>query len=237
MPIKNVFLHLMPSKNYAVIVAGGQGTRMGNAVPKQFLELNGKPVLYHTIKAFREALPDIELILVLPVQQISYAQMILQNFKNGIDITVVSGGATRYHSVQNGLAGIPEDAIVFVHDGVRPLVSKAVIMRCLESATVHGTAIPVIDATDSVRIVEGEHSRPIDRRKLRMVQTPQTFKASILLPAMRQPYQEAFTDEATVVELSGHSLKMVAGDKSNLKITTQDDMTIAAALMWAKEIS
>lgn len=231
------FCSIMSSKNYAVIVAGGQGTRMGNAVPKQFLELNGKPVLYHTIKAFSEALPDINIILVLPAQQISYTQMILQNFKNGLAITVVSGGETRYHSVQNGLASIPDDAIVFVHDGVRPLVSKAMIMRCWEGANINGTAIPVIAATDSVRVVDGERSRPIDRSKLRMVQTPQTFKASILLPAMRQPYQDEFTDEATVVELFGHSVNMVEGEKTNLKITTQDDMTIAGALMWAKEIS
>lgn len=227
----------MYSKCYAVIVAGGQGTRMGNAVPKQFLDLNGKPVLYHTVKAFREAIPSVHIILVLPAQQISYAHMILQYFNNGIDITVVPGGETRYHSVQNGISGIPDDAIIFVHDGVRPLVSKAIILRCLAAANEYGSAIPAINATDSVRVIDGTHSQPIDRSKLKMVQTPQTFKASILLPAMQQPYQDTFTDEATVVEYYGQSVTLVEGEKSNLKITTQDDMTIASALMWAKDIS
>lgn len=222
---------MQPTPVYAVIVAGGQGTRMGTAVPKQFLELNGKPVLYHTIQAFRRAFEDIHIVLVLPPHQISYAQMVLQAFPERIDVTLVSGGETRFHSVQNGLEGIPDDAIVMVHDGVRPLVSTALIKRCCGQAMEKGSAVPAIAATDSMRILEGDRSTPLERNNIRLIQTPQTFKASILLPAMRQAYQECFTDEATVVEQFGEAIFLIEGEKHNIKITTPEDLTIAEALM------
>ena len=222
-------------ETFAVIVAGGQGTRMGTAVPKQFLELNGKPVLYHTIQAFITALPSVHLILVLPEHQISYAQMILASFPERIDLSIVAGGATRFQSVANGINGIPEDAIVFVQDGVRPLISTDLIKRCYLQAVEKGSAIPCIPVADSVRIVKNEESEPVDRSKLRIIQTPQTFRASILLPDMRQPYQESFTDEATVVEHYGQQVYLIEGEKSNIKITTPEDMLVAEALIRARE--
>ncbi|HTN45404.1 MAG TPA: 2-C-methyl-D-erythritol 4-phosphate cytidylyltransferase [Flavipsychrobacter sp.] len=217
---------------YAVIVAGGQGTRMGTAVPKQFLELNGHPVLYHTIRAFQKAIEDVQIILVLPEHHISYAQMVLQSFSERIDITIVAGGETRFHSVKKGLQGIPDNSIIMVHDGVRPLVSAALIRSCCEQAKEKGSAIPAIAATDSIRILEGAASRQIDRTLVRLVQTPQTFKASILLPVMEQDYQDGFTDEATVAEYSGIPIHLIEGEKRNLKITTQEDLIIAE--VWMK---
>jgi 2-C-methyl-D-erythritol 4-phosphate cytidylyltransferase len=221
---------------YAVIVAGGQGTRMGTAVPKQFLELDGKPVLYHTINAFVKALAQVRIVLVLPAHQISYAQMVLQSFPERIDLTIVSGGETRFHSVQNGLKDIPEDAVVMVHDGVRPLVSTELIERCYKQALEQGSAIPAIAVTDSMRLITEEGTEPVDRSQLRVIQTPQTFKASILLPAMQQHYQQSFTDEATVVEALGEEVFLIEGDKRNIKITTPEDLIVAEALIKAREI-
>jgi 2-C-methyl-D-erythritol 4-phosphate cytidylyltransferase len=208
---------------------------MGTAVPKQFLELQGKPVLYHTIRAFAEAIPGIKIVLVLPAHQISYAQMVLQAFPERIDLTIVAGGETRFHSVRNGLVDIPEDAVVMVHDGVRPLVTADLILRCYQQALAAGSAIPSIAVADSMRIVKNGGSQPVDRSQLRIIQTPQTFRASILLPAMQQAYSDAFTDEATVVEAAGGTVQLVEGERSNIKITTPEDMLIAEALLRAKE--
>lgn len=222
-------------KKYAVIVAGGKGVRMGSAVPKQFLPLNGHPILYHTIKAFADAYADMQLVLVLPQDQLSYAQMVLQSFPERIDITIVAGGETRYHSVQNGLKVVDADSIVFVHDGVRPLVTTELIRRCYEQAADKGSAIPAIAVADSMRILEDEDSRPIDREQMRIIQTPQTFKAEVILPVFEQEYQAAFTDEATVVEAYGDNVYLVQGERSNIKVTTPEDMIVAEALLKARE--
>ena len=205
-------------KKYAVIVAGGKGVRMGSAVPKQFLPLNGQPILYHTLKAFIEAYSDMHLVLVLPQYQLSYAQMVLQSFPDRIDINIVAGGETRYHSVQNGLKVVEKDSIVFVHDGVRPLVTPALIQRCYEQALEKGSAIPAIPVADSMRIIEDEDSQPIDREQMRIIQTPQTFRSEIILPAFEQEHQPSFTDEATVVEAYGDVVYLVHGERSNIKI-------------------
>lgn len=221
---------------YAVIVAGGQGTRMGTAIPKQFLDLNGHSVLFHTIHAFVEAIPDVHIVLVLPSHQLSYAQIVLQSFPNRIDLTLVSGGETRFQSVCNGIRDIPSNAIIMVHDGVRPLVSKALIQRCLQEALIHGSAIPVISVVDSMREIGDQGtSFPINRDRLRIVQTPQTFRASILLSSMQQSYQDSFTDEATVVEAWGEKVHLVEGERNNIKITTPDDLRFAKALLNENE--
>jgi 2-C-methyl-D-erythritol 4-phosphate cytidylyltransferase len=220
-----------PKSIHVVITAGGQGTRMGTAVPKQFLDLAGKPVLYHTIKAFADAVPGINIILVLPPHQISYAQMVLQAFEERIDLTITAGGETRYHSVQNGLARLPEDSLILVHDGVRPLVSKNLILQCLAQAAQNGSAIPALTATDSMRLVQQSSIIPLNRDRVRIIQTPQTFRGSVLLPAFRQPYNESFTDEASVVEAAGGTIFLVKGEKRNLKITTPEDLAIAEALL------
>lgn len=224
-----------PMDKYAVIVAGGKGLRMGNALAKQFLPLAGKPVLYHTIKAFTNVYADVKLVLVLPQDQLSYAQIVLQAFPDGIDMTIVAGGATRFHSVQNGLAVVSNDAVVFVHDGVRPLVSAALIQACYEQALQKGSAIPAIPVADSMRMVDGDNSTPVNREQMRSIQTPQTFRADVLLPAFAQEYSEAFTDEATVVEAYGTQVYLIAGEKSNIKLTTPEDMMMAEYMLKEKE--
>jgi 2-C-methyl-D-erythritol 4-phosphate cytidylyltransferase len=221
---------------YAVIVAGGKGLRMGNAVAKQFLPLAGKPVLYHTIKTFIDAYADIKLVLVLPEEQLSYAQMVLQAFPDRQDMTIVTGGVTRFHSVQNGLKEVNDNAIVFVHDGVRPLVSAQLIRACYEQAVEKGSAIPAIPVADSMRMVEGDNSNPVNREHMRSIQTPQTFRADILLPAFQQEYTEAFTDEATVVEAYGAQVYLIEGEKRNIKLTTPEDMMIAEIMLREKEV-
>ncbi|MBC9912647.1 2-C-methyl-D-erythritol 4-phosphate cytidylyltransferase [Chitinophaga varians] len=218
-------------KKTAIIVAGGSGSRMQSAIPKQFMDLAGKPVLYHTITAFTEAYPDIEIVLVLPEQHISYVNSVLQAFDNVPAITMVRGGETRFHSVKNGLQQVKGDGVVFVHDGVRPLVSPALIRTCYEAAFSHGSAIPVIDMKDSIREINGEHNRAVDRECFRIVQTPQTFVSSLILPAFEQPYDPLFTDEATVVEHFGHFVHLVQGEESNLKITRPLDLLLAKAFL------
>ncbi len=218
-------------KKTAIIVAGGSGSRMQSAIPKQFMDLAGKPVLYHTITAFTTAYPDMEIVLVLPDQHISYANNLLQAFDNIPAITLVKGGETRFHSVKNGLQQIKGDAVVFVHDGVRPLVSPALVRDCYEATLSHGSAIPVIDMKDSIREVEGEHNRAVDRERFRIIQTPQTFLSELILPAFELPYDPLFTDEATVVERLGHPVHLVQGEESNLKITKPLDLVMAKAFL------
>lgn len=220
---------------YAVIVAGGKGLRMGNAVPKQFLPLAGKPILYYTIKAFADAYDDMKIVLVLPQDQLSYAQMVLQAFPDRIDLEIVTGGETRFHSVQNGLKAVSNDAVVFVHDGVRPMVSPELVRACYEQAVEKGSAIPAVAVSDSMRMVDGETSRAVNREQMRSIQTPQTFRADILLPAFKQEYNEGFTDEATVVEAFGKPVYLIAGEKSNIKLTTPEDMMVAEAMLSEKE--
>lgn len=222
----------------AVIVAGGQGLRMQNAIPKQFLPLNGKPILYYAINAFMEAIPGIRIVLVLPQSHFSYANSVLQHFSSGIDITIIEGGNSRFESVKNGLNTTTASDIIFVHDGVRPLVATQLIRTCYAAAQEFGSAIPVVPVTDSIRrLDESQGSKTVDRESLRAVQTPQTFKGSILLPAFEQPYQSSFTDEASVVEAYGIKVHLVAGEKANLKITTPEDILFAAALQSAQDVS
>jgi len=219
-------------KIVAVIVAGGQGVRMGTALPKQFLPLKNKPVLYYTIRAFTEAITDIKIVLVLPAEHISYINMVLQAFEKHPDLTIIPGGETRYESVQNGLKEATDSDIIFVHDGVRPLLSRELIRRCYAQALELGSAIPAITLSDSMRqlLDDGAH-KAINRERLRSVQTPQTFRSDILLKAFEQPYQEQFTDEATVVEASGTKVFLIEGTKENIKITTPEDLIIAEAFM------
>lgn len=216
---------------YAVIVAGGKGLRMGNAVPKQFLPLAGKPVLYYTIRAFLDAFEDIKPVLVLPQDQLSYAQIVLQAFPERIDLAIVTGGETRFHSVQNGLKAVSGNSVIFVHDGVRPLVSPDLIQRCYAQAIVQGSAIPAIPVADSMRIVDGDTSRAVDRQHMRSIQTPQTFRSDVLLPAFEQGYHEGFTDEATVVEAYGVAVHLIEGEKGNIKLTTPEDMLVAETIL------
>jgi len=165
---------------------------------------------------------------------LSYAQIVLQSFPERIDVTIIAGGETRFHSVQNGLKAVSENSVVFVQDGVRPLVSPGLIQRCYRQAVAEGTAIPAIALADSIRKVVDNDSHPIDRELLRIIQTPQTFRSDILLPAFLQPYNLSFTDEATVVEANGTKVHLIPGERSNIKVTTPEDILIAEVLLKAR---
>lgn len=178
----------MEYKKVAIIVAGGSGTRMQSAVPKQFLELSGKPVLYHTIAAFAAAFADMEIVLVLPEAHFAFANHLLQAFDKLPNITITKGGDTRFHSVKNGLQLVKQPSVVFVHDGVRPLVSTTLIRACYEAALVHGSAVPVIEMKDSIREISAGGNAAVDRDRFRIIQTPQTFLSELILPAFELPY-------------------------------------------------
>ena len=218
-------------KKYAVIVAGGKGLRMGSSVPKQFLPLQGKPLLCHPVEAFANAIAGIRLILVLPKDQVGSAQTVLRSYLNGVNVTTVAGGNTRYQSVQNGLKEVKNDGVVFIHDGARPIISETLILNCLAQALELGSAIPAIPITDSMRVVDGEESSPLNRDQLRIIQTPQTFRTEVILPAFKQEYSPEFTDEATVVEAYGTKVHLIDGMPENIKVTTPYDMIIAEALL------
>ena len=225
-------------KKYAVIVAGGSGTRMGKAVPKQFLMLHDKPVLYFTIKTFLEAYDDLRIILVLPEDYTDLGKEIIDAFFDYERIQITSGGETRFHSVKAGLAQVREEAIVFVHDAVRCLVSTGLIQRCYEHALQMGSAVPVVYARDSIRLLNEEKNdnEVLDRNRIVLVQTPQTFHSKILLPAFEIDYKERFTDEATVVEAYGLKISLVEGEENNIKITKPIDLRIAESILQATTV-
>lgn len=219
--------------DYVIIVAGGKGLRMGGDIPKQFLPINGKPVLMRTIERFREYSPDLGIILVLPTTQQEYWRELCRKHGFQAPYTIADGGATRFHSVRNGLHLIPdaEQGVVGVHDGVRPFVSTAVIDRCYEAARRVGAVIPVTPVVETLRYVaDGEVGRNVVRSDYRLVQTPQTFDIQLLKRAYTQEYTEAFTDDASVVEAVGEKVEMVEGNRENIKITTPFDITVATAL-------
>jgi len=218
-------------KKFAVIVAGGSGTRMGSLLPKQFLLLQGKPVLFYTLKAFIDAFPDIQIILVLPEEHLELGREIVDGFFDKHQIVLTAGGETRFHSVQKGLRHISEESVIFVHDGVRCLVTSSLIQRCYQVAIETGSAVPVVEMKDSVRILTEDGNEPLDRSLLRIVQTPQTFHSKILLPAFEIDYKERFTDEATVVEAFGLKVSLVDGETTNIKITNPVDLVIASSIL------
>ena len=220
-------------KKYAVVVAGGRGLRMGSAVPKQFLPLLGKPLLCYAIQAFAATIKGVEIILVLPTDQLNSAKTVLKSYLGNIHVTTVAGGATRYESVQNGLKKVSDDGVVFIHDGVRPLLSPDLIQRCYHQAIEKGSAIPVVPVTESIRILENGNSKSINREQLRIIQTPQTFLTNIILPAFAQAFDPSFTDEANVVEAFGTPVHLIDGAMENIKVTTPEDMLIAETLLKA----
>jgi len=214
-------------KKIAVVVAGGIGTRMNSETPKQFMMIAGKPVLYYTIQTFLQSYDDLKIVLVLPEEHIAAGQEIIDAYFDYSRIQITAGGRTRFHSVQNGLQLIHEESIIFVHDGVRCLLTKDLIHRCYDAALEFGSAIPVINSKDSVRILTGDGNETIDREKVKIVQTPQTFHSQILLPAYKIDYKDFFTDEASVVEAFGLKVMLVDGEINNLKITEKIDLKIA----------
>ena len=224
-----------------IIVAGGSGTRMGGETPKQFLLLAGKLLLMHTITRFREALPAARLTVVLPEAYITHWAALCEEYAFEPEHTVVAGGKNRFESVKNGLSTVADCDYIGVHDGVRPLASTELIGRTLEQAQNFGAAIPVVELTDSLREVvfcnecqnvnEVIDSQPVDRNRLRAVQTPQFFRAQLLLTAYGQDFSPSFTDDASVVEAVGYTVTLAEGDPANIKVTTPVDLAVAEALL------
>lgn len=218
-------------KKYAVIVAAGSGTRMGNDLPKQFILINDKPVLYYTLKTFLEAYDDLQVVLVLPVDYTDMGQEIIDAWFDKDRIRITAGGDTRFQSVKNGLALADDESIIFVHDGVRCMLTQDLVHRCYETAIETGSAVPVITSKDSVRLLQEDGSDAIDRNRIVFVQTPQAFHSKILLPAFQIDYKEKFTDEATVVEAFGLKVTLIQGEENNIKITRPVDLVIAVKLL------
>ena len=213
-----------------IVVAGGSGTRMGSAMPKQFLELKGKPVLMHTLLRFEQAYPGIGIILVLPEAQIETWKRLCDEHDFRLPHVITAGGETRFHSVQNGLQHI-NDGLVGVHDGVRPLVSIKTIQSTFNEAETSGAAVPVVPVNESVRMVSNGNSKAIDRSNLRVVQTPQCFRCAWMKEAFTQEYREAFTDCASVLESAGFAISITEGNTENLKITRPVDLLLAEAIL------
>ena len=224
--------------DYVIIVAGGKGLRMGSDIPKQFLPVGGKPVLMRTLERFREYSADLHIILVLPEAQQDYWHQLCEAYHFDVKYTLANGGQTRFHSVQNGLAKVPDDAegVVGVHDGVRPFPAIEVIRNCYETAREKKAVIPVIPVVETVRHLTKcqtlceVKSVTVPRDEYRLVQTPQTFDIQLLKAANRQPYNNGFTDDASVVESYGHDITLVEGNRENIKITTPYDIVVAEAL-------
>ncbi len=218
--------------DYVIIVAGGKGLRMGSDIPKQFLPIAGKPVLMRTLERFKVYSSTLQIVLVLPEAQQDYWKQLCKQYDFKVEYQLANGGQTRFHSVQNGLALVPDDAegVVGVHDGVRPFPSIDVIRNCYETARTKKAVIPVIPVVETVRQLKSEGSITVPRDQYRLVQTPQTFDIQLLKAANRQPYNDGFTDDASVVESYGHAITLVEGNRENIKITTPYDIIVAEAL-------
>ncbi|MVN89579.1 2-C-methyl-D-erythritol 4-phosphate cytidylyltransferase [Mucilaginibacter aquatilis] len=224
-------LHHTVQKSYAIIVAGGSGTRMQSAVPKQFLPVNGLPVLMHTLLAFRKSQYTPNLIVVLPDSHHDYWAQLCSQHAFTIPHELVSGGPTRFHSVKNGLKLVPDDALVAVHDAVRPLTAPSIIDAAYKQAGIQGAVVVAVKSRDSVRQVKGPFTQSLVRDEIYLVQTPQTFKASLLKASYEHPYHENFTDDASVAEHAGHTVHIVEGSYQNFKITFPEDIAIAELLL------
>lgn len=216
--------------NSIIIVAGGKGLRMGKDIPKQFLLLQGKPILMHTIEKFHAWDSSLEIILVLPKNQHSYWEEICIKHKFNLKIHITSGGETRFHSVKNGLE-IASGDIIGIHDGVRPLVSHNTITDCYETAKNKGNAIPCIPVNDSLRKIENNDNQMVNRANFFRIQTPQVFQNNIIKSAFKQEFSEHFTDDASVIESAGHKVVLVDGNEENIKITRPVDLAIAAVFI------
>lgn len=218
-------------KRTVIIVAGGKGLRMGGELPKQFIPLHGKPVLMHTMNVFYKWDSTADLLLVIPEEHDAYWKMLCKELNCMIPHRVVYGGDTRFHSVKNGLDETQGEGIIAVHDGVRPFVAQDVISSCFTIAEAFGAAIPVVPVIESVREISGGASRSFDRNRLCIVQTPQVFHVDLLREAYGQPYDESFTDDASVVEATGHTIRLVDGNRENIKLTTPIDLQYAGIML------
>jgi 2-C-methyl-D-erythritol 4-phosphate cytidylyltransferase len=230
-------------QEYALIVAGGKGTRIKSKIPKQFLELNGEPILLHSVKAFFRYSEKIKVILVLPADDFSTWHAIVKKFNFNKPLLLQEGGDTRFQSVKKGLEKIDGDGLVAIHDGVRPLVSENIIGASFRLAAVHKSAVAAVRLKESIRMTDPasskdtagrqDQTKSVDRSKFRLIQTPQTFDVSLIKKAYEIKEDESLTDDASVAERAGHSISLFEGSYENIKITTTEDLLIAEALLKA----
>ena len=234
----------MSRKKYVIVMAAGSGTRMGSELPKQFIELDGKAILQMTIETFRKACPDVSVVTVLPEAHMAYWRQYCLDRHFTCPQILVKGGITRFHSVRNALEKIPEGAVVAVHDGVRPLISPELIREMYEKAETVPALIPVIPCVDTMKVLETQDGElctvpgeTVDRSRLFGAQTPQIFHSEIIKEAYSLAYDTSFTDDASVVDKYGKNLSYVIGERFNIKITTQDDLLLARAILSLSSFS
>jgi len=224
----------MNQNEYALIVAGGKGTRIKSALPKQFIELNGKPILLHTIEAFLKYSSALSIVLVLPEEDFKIWEAICKKFNFNKPIILQKGGETRFQSVKNGLDKIQGEGLVAIHDGVRPLVSADLIEASFRLAAVHGSAVAAVRLKESIRMTDQDNTKAVDRSKFRVIQTPQTFDLKLIKKAYQLKEDSSLTDDASVAEKSGHVISLFEGSYENIKITTGEDLIVAEALLKVK---
>lgn len=216
------------------MVAGGKGTRIKSSLPKQFMEICGKPVLFHTLEAFHRYSPSLSVVLVLPADDFGTWTELVSKYKFSMPVTLQSGGETRFQSVKRGLEKLKGSGLVAVHDGVRPLISENIIAASFRLADVHKTAVAAVRLKESIRMTDQDTTRAIDRSKYRLIQTPQTFDLDLLRSAYEQTEDPAMTDDASVMEKAGHSISLFEGSYENIKITTAEDLVVAEALLESR---
>lgn len=224
----------MAVREYALVVAGGKGTRIPGTLPKQFLPLNGRPILLHTLDAFHRYSTQLPVVLVLPADDRDTWVRITQEHQVHNSITLVDGGETRFQSVRNGLAVLSGDGLVAIHDGVRPLISEDIIGASFRLAAAHKTAIAAVRLKESIRMTDQDTTRAVDRSRFRLIQTPQTFDLSLIRKAYQQKEDATMTDDASVAERAGFSISLFEGSYENIKITTPEDLVVAEALLKQK---
>jgi 2-C-methyl-D-erythritol 4-phosphate cytidylyltransferase len=218
-------------KRCCIIVAGGQGLRMGGDTPKQFLPLGDKTILMHTLSRFNTWDPRMPIILVLPEEHIRIWESQVKEYSFGIEHKVVPGGKERFFSVKAGLQHVEDGSVVAIHDGVRPFVSHDTIRRCFKDAEKHGMAIPFIEPNDSVRLQREHDTVSFPRKDVRLIQTPQVFRSELIKSAYDCEYKSDFTDDASVAEAAGHKVYLTPGNRENIKITREEDIIIARAIL------
>lgn len=224
----------MTKKEYAIIVAGGKGTRIRHALPKQFIELAGKPVLFHTLEAFQRYSSSLNIVLVLPADDIQTWNDLVAKYHFDVPVTVQTGGDTRFQSVKRGLEKIPGPGLVAIHDGVRPLVSEDIIGASFRLAAAHGTAVAAVRLKESIRMTDQDTTRAMDRSRFRLIQTPQTFDIDLIKKAYELREEPSMTDDASVAEQAGHAISLFEGSYENIKITTAEDLVVAEALLKSR---
>ncbi len=225
----------MKQKEYALIVAGGKGTRIKSALPKQFIELLGKPILLHTIEAFLRYSTELKIILVLPEDDFSIWKSICIKYNFNHPILLEKGGETRFQSVKNGLNKMEGNGLVAIHDGVRPLISSDIIGASFHLAAAHHSAVAAVRLKESIRVTDQDNTKAVDRSKFRLIQTPQTFDLQLIKKAYEVKEDSSLTDDASVAEKAGHLISLFEGSYENIKITTPEDLVIAEALLMGRK--